>query len=60
MDVLQCPVCELKFRSPSELEWHIATDHPDFKSEPKADEASPIPAWQRRRHRRRDRGDPTP
>ena len=59
MDVLQCPVCELKFRSASELEWHLATDHPDFKSEPKSQEASPLHAWQQRRHRGRDRNDPT-
>lgn len=28
MDVLQCPHCELRFTSESELRQHIAIDHP--------------------------------
>ena len=28
MDVLQCPHCELKFASRSDLNQHIAFDHP--------------------------------
>ena len=28
-DVLQCPHCELKFASRSDLNQHIAFDHPD-------------------------------
>jgi hypothetical protein len=28
-DVLQCPECELRFTSRSELEMHIAVDHPE-------------------------------
>ncbi|MGH2729102.1 MAG: C2H2-type zinc finger protein [Actinomycetota bacterium] len=33
MDVLQCPYCELRFRSESELQQHIAFDHPKEKEE---------------------------
>ncbi len=29
MDVLQCPHCDLKFASRSDLNQHIAFDHPD-------------------------------
>lgn len=28
-DVLQCPHCELRFRSDSELRQHVSFDHPD-------------------------------
>lgn len=28
-DVLQCPHCNLKFASRSDLEQHLAFDHPD-------------------------------
>lgn len=33
MDVFQCPECSLKFRYSSELDQHIALDHPDFRAE---------------------------
>lgn len=33
MDVYQCPECELRFLTPSELEQHIAIDHPQFHAE---------------------------
>lgn len=33
MDVLQCPVCELRFRSESELDQHLKDDHPSFRTE---------------------------
>jgi hypothetical protein len=33
MDVLQCPYCELRFRSESELQQHISFDHPQEKEE---------------------------
>ncbi len=39
MDVMQCPVCALKFRFSSELDQHIALDHPEFRAELK-DEAA--------------------
>ncbi len=31
-NVLQCPRCEVRFPSPSELNDHLASDHPDFRS----------------------------
>ena len=33
MDVFQCPVCALKFRYSSELDQHLAMEHPEFKVE---------------------------
>ena len=30
MDVYQCPECELRFHSASEMDSHIKTDHPHF------------------------------
>lgn len=32
-DVLQCPYCELRFTSRSELEQHKAFDHPGAEEE---------------------------
>lgn len=32
-DVLQCPYCELRFTSRSELEQHKAFDHPEAEEE---------------------------
>ena len=37
MDVIQCPECALKFRYTSELDQHIALDHPGFSAEPPSD-----------------------
>lgn len=31
-NVLQCPRCEVRFPNPSELNDHVASDHPDFRS----------------------------
>ncbi len=31
-NVLQCPRCEVRLPSPSELNDHLASDHPDFRS----------------------------
>lgn len=31
-NILQCPRCEVRFRSPSELNDHLASDHPDFRA----------------------------
>ena len=53
-DVLQCPECELRFRSSSELEQHITFDHPEFKLEghsiKEAIEAAERREAERRRH----------
>ncbi|HET7482284.1 MAG TPA: hypothetical protein VFK89_05425 [Actinomycetota bacterium] len=32
MHVVQCPKCELRLATPSELQDHLSTDHPDFRS----------------------------
>ena len=33
MDVLQCPVCKLRFRFETELDQHLKDEHPDFQSD---------------------------
>jgi hypothetical protein len=35
-DVLQCPYCDLRFSTRSELEQHKAFDHPTREQEPPA------------------------
>ena len=32
MQVLQCPRCEMRFPSASELSDHLSVDHPEFHS----------------------------
>jgi hypothetical protein len=39
MDVLQCPYCELRFTSRSELEQHKSFDHPEEKRNEDKDES---------------------
>jgi hypothetical protein len=44
-DVLQCPYCDLRFSTRSELEQHKAFDHPGREQEPPATvepQASPV------------------
>jgi hypothetical protein len=52
VDVYQCPDCELRFRFPSELEAHMAADHPDFHVTPKTIEDALIPTARKHGHRR--------
>jgi len=40
MDVFQCPVCALKFRFSSELDQHLALEHPNFSAEDDPDDAA--------------------
>lgn len=56
MDVLQCPECPLRFVSASELEQHLALDHPQFHAEALRSEDSIVAAVHKahRRHRPRD------
>ena len=56
MDVIQCPECPLKFMTASELEQHLAFDHPDFHAEAQRSEDSIVAAVHkaRRRHRHHD------
>ena len=42
-DVLQCPYCDLRFSTRSELEQHKSFDHPREQDEPEAS-AEPEPA----------------
>ncbi|HVL63886.1 MAG TPA: hypothetical protein VM573_01810 [Actinomycetota bacterium] len=39
-DVLQCPECNLKFMTKSELEMHLALDHPRRAEEGESDSRS--------------------
>jgi hypothetical protein len=55
MDVYQCPECELKFISSSELQQHLQLDHPDFKAEPKYRNEAPLSTAHRHRHHRPQR-----
>ena len=50
MEVFQCPECELRFRSASEMEQHVSIDHPDFEFTPKTIEDSLLQAGHKRRH----------
>ena len=51
MEVFQCPICELRYHNTSELDEHIAIEHPDFVWKPKTLEDSLLGAAHRR-HRR--------
>ena len=56
MDVLQCPECPLRFMNASELEQHLALDHPDFHAEAEHVDDSIVVAVHKaqRRHRHHD------
>jgi hypothetical protein len=43
-DVLQCPYCDLRFSTRSELEQHKAFDHPTREQEPPATVEPPASA----------------
>ena len=49
MEVLQCPVCELKFRFASEVEDHLKLEHPKFSFERDPALGSPLDEARRRR-----------
>jgi len=51
VEVFECPVCDLKYHYPSELDDHIATEHPTFEWSPKTLEDSLLGTT----HRHRDR-----
>ena len=53
MEVLQCPVCELKFRFSAEVEDHLKLEHPDFNVERDASGRSPLDEARRKREERR-------
>ena len=49
MEVLQCPDCELRFRYATELEDHLARDHPGFHIEGRSVEDALVGAAHRHR-----------
>lgn len=49
MEVFQCPECDLRFRFSSELEDHLATDHPRFVRTPTSLEGALVAAGPRHR-----------
>jgi hypothetical protein len=49
MDVYQCPECELRFRTMSEMDAHLEADHPGFRAERSAQDD--YLALRGRRHR---------
>ena len=57
MFVYQCPECRLKFQFASELEQHMAIDHPEFEVTPKTIEDALMSASHRPRHARGYRGE---
>jgi hypothetical protein len=50
METFQCPVCELRYHYPSELDDHMAIEHPLFRWEPRSVEDSLLAATHRHRH----------
>ena len=51
VSVLQCPECELKFASESDLEQHLTSDHPGFHADQKTPDDVMFEAARRRRDR---------
>jgi hypothetical protein len=54
VDVFQCPECALKFRYSSELDQHIALEHPDLKVEEPGNDATSKAALRQRAIHRKD------
>ena len=54
MDVMQCPVCALKFRFSSELEQHLSLEHPKFKAEARSGDEQALSEARRKRQIRNE------
>ncbi|MDP9069444.1 MAG: hypothetical protein M3N53_14025 [Actinomycetota bacterium] len=54
MDVMQCPVCALRFRFSSELEEHLSLEHPKFKATPRSGDEEALSEARRTRQIRRE------
>ena len=54
MDVLQCPVCDLRFRFSSELEDHLKLEHPKFEATARSGDDEKLSEGRRRRQSRQD------
>lgn len=50
MSAIQCPDCELRFRTERELDDHLRLDHPDFHVEPKSPEDAYLLENRRHKH----------
>jgi hypothetical protein len=50
MDVYQCPECELRFRTASEMDAHIKIDHPEFHVKWSSEDDYRASSAHRRRH----------
>lgn len=48
MDVYQCPCCELRFISGSEMKQHMALDHPDVEADTATAEQSRMSSYKHR------------
>jgi hypothetical protein len=54
VDVLQCPVCALKFRFSSELDQHLSLEHPKFKAEARSGDEERLAEARRTRQIRKE------
>jgi hypothetical protein len=54
VEVLQCPVCALKFRFSSELEDHLKGEHPKFEAAARSGDEEKLSAGRRRLQARRE------
>lgn len=54
VDVMQCPVCALKFRFSAELEQHLSLEHPKFKSEARSGDEQALSDARRTRQIRKE------
>jgi hypothetical protein len=54
VDVLQCPVCALKYRFSSELEEHLKLEHPKFEATARSGDEEKLSAARRRLQARRE------
>jgi hypothetical protein len=54
VDVLQCPVCALKFRFSSELDQHLSLEHPKFRAEARSGDEERLAEARRTRQIRKE------
>jgi hypothetical protein len=60
MHIVDCPLCELRFRRESELVEHLRGDHTSARSQTLADTIERTARQRRLERRRRARGAPAP
>lgn len=53
MDVLQCPVCALKFRFSSELDQHLSLEHPNFDAKARSGDDEALAEARKKRQLRK-------